>query len=120
MSVRRFLTPAWLGLHAVAIILFTSFLAFGWWQLARAQGGNDRSWGYTFEWPVFAIFIVVMWIKMVRDELADAAKPPVVEDLETEPVRPPTELELIKEAEAENPDLAAYNRYLSRLNSRSR
>lgn len=120
MSVRRFLTPGWLGLHALAIILFTSFLAFGWWQFDRAQGGNARSWGYTFEWPLFALFIVVMWVKMIRDELADAAKPPVVEDPEAEPVRPPTELELIKEAEAENPDLAAYNRYLSRLNSRSR
>ncbi|MEO5875471.1 MAG: hypothetical protein ABIS86_12675 [Streptosporangiaceae bacterium] len=61
-----------------------------------------------------------MWVKMIRDDLADARKPAEVEDPDAEPVRPPTELELIKEAEDENPDLAAYNRYLTRLNSRSR
>jgi integral membrane protein len=67
--VRRFFTPGWLGLHALAGALFSAFLWFGWWQFHRAVEGNGRSWGYTFEWPIFAVFVVVMWIKMMYDEL---------------------------------------------------
>ena len=67
--MRRFLTPTWLGLHALAISLITAFLGFGWWQYNRAMEGNDRSWGYTFEWPLFACFVVFMWGKMIYDEL---------------------------------------------------
>jgi DNA-binding transcriptional regulator of glucitol operon len=116
--VRRFLTPGWLGLHALAFTLFFSFLAFGWWQLQRAEDGNMRSWGYTFEWPLFAVFVIVMWVKMMRDEIAEDGKE--AEPEPAEPARKPTEVELIKQAEADDPDLAAYNRYLDRLNSRGR
>lgn len=116
--MRRFFTPAWLGLHALAITLFSAFLGFGWWQLERAQEGNDRSWGYVFEWPLFAVFVLVMWIKMIRDELSDD------KEQEDEPAaaastRPLSEAELIQQHEAEDEDLAAYNRYLARLNAES-
>lgn len=116
--MRRFLTPGWLGIHALALTLFSAFLAFGWWQFERASQGNARSWAYTFEWPLFSIFVVVMWIKMMRDELKEVGKEPVEEA--GEPVRPLSEAELIKEAEDEDPELAAYNRYLARLNSQRR
>jgi DNA-binding transcriptional regulator of glucitol operon len=115
--VRRFFTPGWLGLHALAIALFSAFLGFGWWQLQRAQEGNDRSWGYVFEWPVFSIFVIVMWIKMMRDELNDDKRPAEVGP--AEPVRPLSETELIRQHEAEDENLAAYNRYLARLNAQS-
>ncbi|WP_067482038.1 hypothetical protein [Actinomadura hibisca] len=115
--MRRFLTPGWLGLHAIAVVLCVAFLGFGWWQFDRAQAGNDRSWAYTFEWPIFALFVVVMWVKMIRDELngEDSAKqaPKVIE----EPAEAAVKREIIRQQEAEDPDLAAYNRYLARLNS---
>jgi hypothetical protein len=56
----------------MAATLFSAFLFFGWWQFHRALQGNGRSWGYTFEWPIFAIFGVVFWVKTVRDELQPA------------------------------------------------
>ncbi|MBW8482507.1 hypothetical protein [Actinomadura parmotrematis] len=114
--MRRFFTPGWLGLHAIAVVLFVSFLGFGWWQFDRAQAGNDRSWGYTFEWPLFAIFVVVMWIKMMRDDLASDGKPKEPQVIE-EPAGAAVTRELIRQHEAEDPELAAYNRYLARLNS---
>lgn len=70
--MRRFLTPRWFGLHAAMVVIFVGFLALGWWQLHRAEGGNPLSWGYTFEWPLFAVFAVVFWVKMMRDELREA------------------------------------------------
>jgi DNA-binding transcriptional regulator of glucitol operon len=118
--VRRFLTPGWLGLHALAIALFVAFLGFGWWQFDRAQSGNDRSWAYTFEWPIFAIFVIVMWIKMMRDELNDdpdaAGRAPAVIE---EPAEAELKRTIIRQQEEEDPQLAAYNRYLARLNSES-
>ncbi|CNF70273.1 lipoprotein [Mycobacterium tuberculosis] len=115
--MRRFLTPGWLGLHAVAILLCGAFIGFGWWQFDRAQSGNDRSWAYTFEWPLFAIFVIVMWVKMIRDERDGAAPAPKVIE---EPAEDAVKQELIKRHEEEDPALAAYNRYLARLNSESR
>ena len=41
----------------------------GDWQFRRAIAGNGLSWAYTFEWPIFAIFGAVFWVKTVRDEL---------------------------------------------------
>ncbi|MQY07781.1 hypothetical protein [Actinomadura macrotermitis] len=116
--MRRFLTPGWLGLHAIAVVLCCSFLGFGWWQYDRAQAGNDRSWAYTFEWPVFSIFVIVMWVKMIRDELAEDGKPKTPKTIE-EPAEAAVKREIIRQQEQEDPALAAYNRYLARLNSES-
>ncbi|MEV5828608.1 hypothetical protein AB0L25_23900 [Spirillospora sp. NPDC052242] len=115
--MRRFLTPGWLGLHALAIVLCAAFLGFGWWQYDRAQAGNDRSWAYTFEWPIFAIFVVVMWVKMIRDERngVESPAPKVIE----EPAEAKVKREIIRQQEEEDPALAAYNRYLARLNAQS-
>ncbi len=72
VGMRRFLSLRWLGLHAAMVVIVAGFLGLGWWQLRRAEGGNALSWGYTFEWPLFAGFVVVFWIKAMRDERRDA------------------------------------------------
>lgn len=74
MGMRRFLTLRWLGIHAAMIVIVTSFLLLGWWQWRRAEGGNALSWGYTFEWPLFAGFVVVFWLRTMRDELRETAE----------------------------------------------
>lgn len=119
--MRRFFTPGWLGLHALAVALCAAFLGFGWWQFDRAQQGNDRSWAYTFEWPIFAIFVIVMWIKMMRDEVngVDENDPRRAPNVIEEPAEAAVKREIIKQQETEDPALAAYNRYLARLNAES-
>ena len=37
-----------------------------WFELGRAQGGNELSWAYVFEWPLLAIFAVYMWWKLLH------------------------------------------------------
>lgn len=54
------------------LVIVAGFLLLGWWQLTRAEGGNALSWGYTFEWPLFAGFVVVFWIRVMRDELRES------------------------------------------------
>ncbi len=70
----RFTGPGWLLRHAVVLVLVATFLGLGWWQLGRAEQGNALSFGYTLEWPVFAAFVIFMWIREMRMTLrADAA-----------------------------------------------
>lgn len=66
---RVLFTPRWLGWHLFAVVAFVGMLWLGDWQFRRAIDGNGLSWAYTFEWPVFAIFGAVFWVKTVRDEL---------------------------------------------------
>lgn len=107
--VRRFFTPGWLGLHLIAVLLIGAFLLAGWWQLARAQGGNLQSWAYVIEWPLFAVFVVAMWVRMVRDELNGDERPPGQEPA------PAAERVLPDYDDEEDEELAAYNRRLARL-----
>ena len=66
---RAVLRPRWLAWHAFATLAFAGMLWLGDWQLHRALSGNELSWAYTFEWPLFAIFGAYFWAKSLRDEL---------------------------------------------------
>jgi hypothetical protein len=117
-------TPKWLGWHAFTVLAVLGMLWLGDWQFRRAVSGNALSWAYTFEWPVFAVFGVVFWAKTIRDELKPPADPGEAEDVDLPPGavraaqpggagggqdRPAAEAE-------DDPELAAYNAYLARLN----
>jgi hypothetical protein len=68
------LRPRWLAWHAFAVLATAGMVYLGDWQLHRAESGNELSWAYTFEWPLFAGFGVYFWIKSLRDEVrGDAA-----------------------------------------------
>jgi hypothetical protein len=66
---RVLLRPRWLAWHVFATLAIAGMLWLGDWQLHRALSGNELSWAYTFEWPLFAIFAVYFWVKSLRDEL---------------------------------------------------
>ena len=115
-------TPRWLGWHLFAVVATLGMLWLGDWQFHRAESGNALSWAYTFEWPIFAVFGVVFWAKTIRDEL----KPPTA-SAEAEGIELPVSagtaagpgsggLDSRAGEEAEDPELAAYNAYLTRLN----
>src|SRR6266702_3673754 len=69
---RILLTPRWLSWHLFAAAAVAGMSWLGDWQFRRAMAGNTLSWAYTFEWPIFAIFGVVFWVKTIRDELHPA------------------------------------------------
>jgi DNA-binding transcriptional regulator of glucitol operon len=114
---RFLLRPRWLGWHLAMVVTVAGMLALGWWQYRRAMAGNALSWAYTFEWPVFAVFAVVFWAKTIRDEFS----PPATDAM---PDRAEYAVGAGSESrgkelvvwEPEDPDLAAYNAYLARLN----
>ncbi|MDR2986461.1 MAG: hypothetical protein LBV34_16635 [Nocardiopsaceae bacterium] len=81
-SWRILLTPRWLGWHLFAVVAVVGMCWLGKWQFDRAMAGNTLSWAYTFEWPIFAIFGIVFWVKTIKDELHPA------------PEKPPSQVEL--------------------------
>jgi len=120
-------SPSWIARHVVATVLTLGFLALGWWQYHRAADGNVLSWGYAFEWPVFAAFVVFLWIREVQHEHRTRRAPADQVTPETpaperraggpvtvgRPVRVPTRPAAA--VEDDDPELAAYNDYLSWL-----
>jgi hypothetical protein len=110
-------TPRWLAWHAFVVLAVIGMLMLGDWQWHRALAGNGLSWAYTFEWPIFAVFAVVFWLKTLRDEVV----PPAAAS--TEEVALPggtmraagTGGERAPATAGEDEELAAYNAYLARL-----
>ena len=37
-----------------------------WFELSRAEGGNELSWAYVFEWPLLGLFAIYMWWKILH------------------------------------------------------
>lgn len=117
------MTPKWLGLAALTVFLVLVFLGLGYWQMLRGEAGNARSWGYAFQWPAFAIFVVFMCIRMMREELHPKKdeRPTTTSRLASN--QPPATASASEEDEDDDPELDAeleeYNRYLAALNARA-
>lgn len=126
--MRGLWTPAWIARHVLALVGTAGCLALGWWQLSRATGGNGLSWGYTFEWPVFAGFVIFLWYREVQLELrksrGEPEAPETAEEDEKQPERlpgspvtvgRPVRVTVRRTATEDDPELAAYNDYLAWL-----
>jgi len=121
------ITPRWLGWHAFAVVATIGMLWLGDWQFHRAESGNPLSWAYTFEWPIFAVFGVVFWAKTIRDEFKPHTDPGDAPEVEL-PVGAGASAvgagvgaggpgaRVAEEEDEDDPELAAYNAYLARLN----
>jgi hypothetical protein len=85
-----FFTPRWLALHALTATLVVGFLALAWWQVRRAAAGNVLSYAYAVEWPVFAAFVVALWVREVRMRLRPPApdQPPSSPEPVVKPLAP--------------------------------
>ena len=124
---RFLLTPRWLAWLGFVIAATAGMLWLGLWQFRRAESGNALSWGYTFEWPLFAAFAVVFYVRTVLDEVRGrrgGAKNAPAQDTAADPdaglpgrgaagpAAPAAE-------EAPDPELDEYNAYLARLSQQA-
>jgi DNA-binding transcriptional regulator of glucitol operon len=114
--VRVLFRPGWVIRHAAVVILVASFLALGWWQVTRAVSGNLLSYAYAVEWPVFAGFVIFVWVKEMRRALADPRDEPTPPPATPAPAprSGPTRVGAAYD-DSDDPQLAAYNRYLAWL-----
>jgi hypothetical protein len=107
------------------VLVVLGMLALGDWQFHRAESGNSLSWAYTFEWPVFAVFVIVFWAKTIKDEFRppataeglDSVTLPAGRDgvAAAVPGAGPGEASAADAPAEDDDELAAYNAYLARL-----
>ncbi len=93
-----------------------------WWQVNIALSGDSIGWVYSVMWPCFAVFGAVFWWTLIHDDpetvgakglrrLQEAGGDQALDSAENTI----SSDELIDMAEAEDPELAAYNAYLAEL-----
>lgn len=124
--LRLVLSPRWILWHLLTLgaMVTCGFLAAWQWRRAGSALGSAVNVGYGLQWPVFAVFFAVIWWRMLRIELAKvseaAAAQPESADaapsgLSPFAYRPPT---MRPVTDAEDPELAEYNRMLAALAAR--
>jgi DNA-binding transcriptional regulator of glucitol operon len=117
--VRRVpLSPKWLVGHVLVLATAVLFCRLGWWQWHRSREthGNMQYLSYAFQWPLFAGFAVLLWVRIIRD----SQRPPA-SDQRARPRPVPVDAPQ-RATGADEPDdeLTAYNRYLASLYERDR
>ena len=113
----RWLAPRSLLLHLALVAWVAGCVVATWWQIGRAIGGNEYSYLYAVEWPVFAIAGVFGWWALLHTE------PPSEEAQDArreEEARLRAEAAAKREREEEDEELAAYNDHLAQLAANGR
>jgi DNA-binding transcriptional regulator of glucitol operon len=129
VAVRRFVfQPRWILGHLFVVAAALTCIRLADWQLSRAHITEAlQNWGYAFQWPLFSIFFLIGWWRMLRlesirlDEL-EAAEAGQTQDGADDAVA--AEAPVVTKAEAREPEAtfedeqhAAYNRMLAKLAS---
>lgn len=99
----RWLSGASLRLHAALVAGLAGAAFATWFEWTRAQSGHEVAWVYTFEWPLLAAFGVHLWWRLLPAE-----RP-------AEGPGDPGDQPGGDSVAAPDPDLAAWQDYLSRL-----
>lgn len=88
-------------------------LIAAWWQVHVALAGNDLAYLYSVEWPVFAIFGVVVWWLWLHDDPNEVGRR-LFRRLRAEHDSS-RESPITRDRALEDPELRAYNDYLASL-----
>ena len=89
------LRPKWLCWHAFAVLATLGMLWLGRWQLHRAESGNELSWAYTIEWPLFAVLGLLFWARSLREEVRGRSQPPAAKADPAEPAGPRSDADAV-------------------------
>lgn len=130
--LRLVLSPRWIVWHVLTLgaMVACGFLAAWQWNRAGSALGSAVNVGYGLQWPVFAVFFGVVWWRMLRIEIAkleqDPAAPAPV--AAPRPAAAPTGPSPFAHrtggvrpaSDADDPELAEYNRMLAALSDRDR
>jgi DNA-binding transcriptional regulator of glucitol operon len=115
--------PGWVALHLITVALIVTMVLLGRWQLdvSNSKHFDLQNFGYALQWWAFSVFVLVMWVRVVRDGMhrhsngSQRAEP-------EQPQQPPVAYRRYvmpqssdAPAVAVDSEQAAYNDYLARL-----
>jgi hypothetical protein len=137
--LRLVLSPRWIAWHLLALgaMVTCGFLSAWQWHKAGTAMGSALNVGYGVQWPIFAVFFGVMWWRMLRMEIArlreaapEQEPEPVTRPVLGAPPQPPRpdgpspfvhrHGGVPPVTDADDPELAEYNRMLAALAARDR
>ena len=112
--------------HLLVVAAAAVCLRLGDWQWDRAHlTGSVQNWGYALQWPLFAVFFVVAWWRVLLLESRRMDEPeagtPVFPPSPNPPSGGPLGMagdavdETSEEEDDDDEQLAAYNRMLAAL-----
>jgi DNA-binding transcriptional regulator of glucitol operon len=109
------------GIVLLCVVSLAACVGLAWWQWQRFEnGGTWQNLGYVLQWPLFGLFPAFMFWRLRKLR----SRPPAeaVARAESHPA-PPAEPDkaVVRQYhdDEDDPELAAYNRYLSQLNARN-
>ena len=97
-SVSKRILGIHLGLILAEALCVSAFVI----EVHRARQGNTLSWAYVFEWPIFAVYAVYLWRKLLHEE------------------REPTVPRVAPTSDEDAAALKAYNEYLDQIHGNSK
>ena len=108
------------GIVALCVASLAACVGLAWWQWQRFEStsGTWQNLGYVLQWPLFGLFPAFMvWrLRKLRAQQDAPARP--VPPVLTPVAEPVPETKPGPAAADDDPELAAYNRYLAQLNAR--
>jgi hypothetical protein len=125
----RWLSGRAVALHVAVLVIVPGCAIAAWWQINRAQDGNQLSYLYSVMWPVFALLAIIFWwmlihtdydavgLKGMRRQQATATVTPHVPDGVAASPAPSSVVPEVSLGPAadDDPELAAYNARLADL-----
>lgn len=130
---RRWTTRRAVLAHTALVVWVPGCAVACWWQVGVGMSGDSLGWIYSVMWPCFAVFGTVFWWHFVHDDPDTVGRRGLrrlQQETATTTGQPdhhgegtgdtdPVALALAR-AEAEDPELAAYNAYLASLSRQTR
>jgi hypothetical protein len=86
-----------LGIHFGLLLAETICVSAFILEMKRALTGNSLSWAYVVEWPIFSVYAVYLWRRLLNEELRPHQAPDVTIE------------------QSDDPALAAFNEYLRKV-----
>jgi len=121
----RWLSARAVSLHAAAIVFVSGCAIAAWWQVNRAQDGNQLSFLYSVMWPVFGVLAVCFWWMLIHTDYDTVGLKGMRRQNQQDQPAVPTDMPVtVRSTELESgagpgseedPELAAYNARLAQL-----
>jgi DNA-binding transcriptional regulator of glucitol operon len=113
----RWLSKRAVLLHVAVLVAVPACAVAAWWQINRAQDGNDLSYLYSVMWPVFGVLAVVFWWMLIHTDYETVGlKGMQRQQAAASPTFPTARAEAsVDPSAADDPELASYNERLAAL-----